>query len=159
MITYLGLGSNSGSRAGMLLDAMEMLDSTELRLLRVSSVFESAPMYDTDQDPFLNLVVEMVTTLTPLELLERIRRVEQALGRKRTRPNGPRTIDIDILFFGNRVIESEELTVPHPRLAERRFVLEPLSEIEPGLIHPVLNRTMIDLLKDVEDQDVKQVSP
>jgi 2-amino-4-hydroxy-6-hydroxymethyldihydropteridine diphosphokinase len=122
-------------------------------------LYETEPMEVRGQPWFLNLVVEAETDLFPRQVLARIRKIELGLGRKRGRPKGPRTIDIDILLFGESVIETTDLTVPHPRLAERRFVLEPLVELVPELRHPVNRRTMRELLAATADQVVKRIAP
>ena len=143
---YLSLGSNVGDRERMLSDALRLIQGPDLRVLRVSSVYETEPMEVRDQPWFLNLVAEIETDLFPRQLLSRTQKVEKQLGRKRTVPKGPRAIDIDIVLYGSSVIDTPELTVPHPRMAERRFVLEPLAELAPGLRHPLLRRTISELL-------------
>jgi 2-amino-4-hydroxy-6-hydroxymethyldihydropteridine diphosphokinase len=107
---------------------------------------------------FLNLVVEAETALMPLQLLSRTLRIERELGRKRAVPKGPRTIDIDIVLYGSSVINAPELVVPHPRLAERRFVLEPLAELAPDLRHPVTRRTVREMLAGVAAQKVRKTA-
>lgn len=156
---YLSLGSNLGDREGYLREAIALVGAEGLRVLRVSSLYETEPMEVRDQPWFLNLVVEAETDLLPKQVLARIRKIERGLGRRRGRPKGPRTIDIDILLYGESVIETTELTVPHPRLAERRFVLEPLAELVPELRHPVNRRTMRELLAATADQVVKRIGP
>lgn len=154
---YLGLGSNVGQREEMLQTAIDRLHSPELRILRVSSVYETEPQGRRNQRWFLNLVAEARTDLFPRQLLGRIARIERQLGRRRMLANGPRTIDIDILFFGGVIVETPELTIPHPRLAERRFVLAPMVELAPDLRDPVTRRTMRDLLPATAGQGVKRV--
>jgi 2-amino-4-hydroxy-6-hydroxymethyldihydropteridine diphosphokinase len=154
---YLGLGSNVGNREEMLQMAIDRLHSRELRIERISSVYETEPQGRRNQRWFLNLVAEARTDLFPRQLLGRIAKIEQELGRRRMLANGPRTIDIDILFFGGFVVETPQLTVPHPRLAERRFVLEPMVELAPELRDPVTRRTMRDLLAATVGQGVKKV--
>ncbi len=154
---YLSLGSNLGDRERNLREAIRMLGEAGVRALRVSSLYETEPVDVRDQPWFLNLVVEAETELFPKQLLARIRKIEFELGRKRVRPKGPRTADIDILLYGDSVIETGELTVPHPRLAERRFVLEPLAELAPELRHPVTRRTMRELLAGTAGQAVRKI--
>jgi 2-amino-4-hydroxy-6-hydroxymethyldihydropteridine diphosphokinase len=156
---YLSLGSNLGDREGHLREAIALVGAEGLRVLRVSSLYETEPMEVRDQPWFLNLVVEAETDLFPKQVLARIRKIELGLGRRRGRPKGPRTIDIDILLYGESVIETTELIVPHPRLAERRFVLEPLVELVPELRHPVNRRTMRELLAATAGQVVKRIAP
>jgi 2-amino-4-hydroxy-6-hydroxymethyldihydropteridine diphosphokinase len=156
---YLSLGSNLGDREGHLREAIALVGAEGLRVLRVSSLYETEPMEVRDQPWFLNLVVEAETDLFPKQVLARIRKIELGLGRRRGRPKGPRTIDIDILLYGESVIGTTELIVPHPRLAERRFVLEPLAELVPELRHPVNRRTMRELLAATAGQVVKRIAP
>jgi 2-amino-4-hydroxy-6-hydroxymethyldihydropteridine diphosphokinase len=153
---YLGLGSNLGNREEMLQTALRHLHRPDLRILRVSSVYETEPVGLREQHWFLNLVAEAETSLFPMQLLARIGKIERQLGRKRTVPNGPRTIDIDILFYGTSVIRTSTLEIPHPRLAERRFVLEPLAELAPELRHPVARKTVRELLAGVAGQTVRK---
>ena len=155
---YLGLGSNVGEREQMLQAAIDRLQSPELRITRVSSVYETEPQGLHNQRWFLNLVVEAQTELFPRQLLARIVKIERELGRRRVVENGPRTIDIDILFFGNAVMQTAELTIPHPRFAGRRFVLEPMAELKPELRDPVSGRTMRELLAETAGQSVRKVA-
>lgn len=141
----------------MLQAAIDRLQSRELRILRVSSVYETEPQGRRNQRWFLNLVVEAETDLFPRQLLGRIARIEQQLGRRRMLANGPRTIDIDILFYGGFVIDTPELKIPHPRFAERRFVLAPMVELAPDLRDPVSRRTMRELLPATAGQGLRKV--
>ena len=154
---YLGLGSNVGQREEMLQTAIDRLHSPDLRIQRVSSVYETEPQGRRNQRWFLNLVAEARTDLFPRQLLGRIAKIEQQLGRRRVLANGPRTIDIDILFFGGFMVQTPELTIPHPRLAERRFVLAPMVELAPDLRDPVTRRTMRELLPATAEQGVKRL--
>jgi 2-amino-4-hydroxy-6-hydroxymethyldihydropteridine diphosphokinase len=155
---YLGLGSNIGDREDSLQRAITALHSQDLRIDRLSSVYETSPRDNTDQPWFLNLVAEASTELFPVRLLLRVMNIERRLGRKRTVDKGPRTIDIDILLFGNAVVDTPRLMIPHPRLTERRFVLEPLAELAPDLRHPVTKRSIRDLLGATADQPLRKVS-
>ena len=145
-LIYLSLGSNIGDRERNLRAAVERLGAPGLRVLRVSPVYETEPVDYTDQRWFLNLVVEAETTLFPLQLLARVQKIERALGRVRTVPKGPRIIDIDILLYGAAVVHGAKLEIPHPRMAERRFVLVPLHDLAPDLRHPVTRATVTELL-------------
>lgn len=132
-----------------------MLDGPGLKVTRESSIFETEPQNFKNQPDFLNMVVEIETTLFPLQLLSRIQKIERELGRKRIVPKGPRTIDIDIVLFGNFVVDTQQLKIPHPRLEERRFVLEPLAQLAPELRHPVHRRSIRELLAAVRGQNVR----
>lgn len=132
---YLGLGSNLGDRASLLRTALGSL-ARDLRVLRVSPVYETDPWGNTEQGPFLNLVAEVETSLPPEELLAVCQRVEQELGRRRLARWGPRTMDVDVLLFGDQKLDRPDLVVPHPRMADRAFVLVPLADLAPGLILP-----------------------
>jgi 2-amino-4-hydroxy-6-hydroxymethyldihydropteridine diphosphokinase len=145
-LVYLSLGSNLGDREKSLREAISRLQ--DLGVIRqVSAFYETQPVEVQGEQPwFLNCALAMETELMPLEFLSRMLALEQDMGRVRTESKGPRTIDIDIVFFGNDVLDTPELTVPHPAMHQRRFVLEPLAEIAPGLVHPVLKRTVRELL-------------
>jgi 2-amino-4-hydroxy-6-hydroxymethyldihydropteridine diphosphokinase len=143
---YLSLGSNIGDRERNLRDALDRLAVADVGVLRVSPIYETEPVDLTEQRWFLNLVVEAGTDLFPLQLLARMQRIEREMGRVRTVPKGPRIIDIDILFYANSVIRSATLEIPHPRVAERRFVLVPLAGLAPKLRHPVTHRTVQEML-------------
>lgn len=146
---YLGLGSNLGGRESHLRRAIELLPAAGVTPLRLSSTYETRPMYVTDQPMFLNMVVEAETDAPPRLLIKRLQRIERQMGRQRAAANGPRNIDIDILLYGDKVIQAPELVVPHPRIEERRFVLEPLAELAPELRHPVTGKSIREMLAGV----------
>jgi 2-amino-4-hydroxy-6-hydroxymethyldihydropteridine diphosphokinase len=150
-VVYLSLGSNLGDREANLKAAAERLQP-----LRLSPVYETSPVDSPDQPFFLNQVIETETDLTPLQYLSRTQEIERDLGRVRTTPKGPRTIDIDILIFDTRLIQTARLEVPHPRLHERRFVLVPLADLAPELCHPVSRRTVREMLAVLAQGDLVQ---
>jgi len=154
---YLSLGSNIGDRERRLESAIQRL-AADVRVLRVSPIYETEPVDYTGQRWFLNLVVEAGTDLFPLQLLARTQKIERSLGRVRTVPKGPRTIDIDILFHGNTVMRTATLEIPHPRIAQRRFVLAPLADLAPGWRHPVSRRTVAELLEAAPPQTVRRLA-
>lgn len=156
-LTYLGLGSNIGDRERQLKNALAALESPGLKLLRVSPIYETEPVENTKQGWFLNLVVEVECHLFPQQLLSRTMRVERGLKRTRTTPKGPRTIDVDILLMGNTVLRTPGLELPHPRMATRRFVLQPLADLAPNFRHPVTRQTIAEMLEKAPAQIVRRV--
>jgi 2-amino-4-hydroxy-6-hydroxymethyldihydropteridine diphosphokinase len=153
---YLGLGSNLGDRVAHLREAVTRLQAI-LTVERVSQLYVAAPLGYVQDDAFINAVVKGTTALKPMELLHELRDIERSIGRRRGVQYGPRPIDLDILFYGMIQIESLELTIPHPRLTQRAFVLKPLAEIAPDLMHPVLYYTVEQLLQDVDDAEQVQL--
>ena len=147
---YLGLGSNMGKRQDNLDEALSLL-SHRLRMEKVSSVYDTEPVGDMDQPRFLNLVCQVYTRLAPMELLALAKGIELKLGRAPGKSNAPRPIDIDILLYGDQIVETPELVIPHPRMAERAFVLIPLAEIAPNLVHPPGGKTTKELLQRVTE--------
>jgi 2-amino-4-hydroxy-6-hydroxymethyldihydropteridine diphosphokinase len=144
---FIGLGSNLGEREAMIREALEALAALpQTELLRASSLYDTEPVGDVDQPNFLNAVAQLDTDLPPRQLLWNLLLIEKRLGRERTRPWGPRTIDLDLLLYGDEVIEEDDLRVPHPEMIRRAFVLVPLVELDPILVHPGTGETMLSHL-------------
>jgi 2-amino-4-hydroxy-6-hydroxymethyldihydropteridine diphosphokinase len=150
---YISLGSNLGDRAGNLLLGIRGMIDAGLGIARLSNVYETEAVETFPQPAFLNMVAEFSSSAfpTPEQMMARLLRVEFALGRTRETPMAPRTIDLDLLFYQDETRNTEFLTLPHPRLHLRRFVLTPLAELAPRLIHPSLNQTIHELLEQVND--------
>lgn len=150
---FVGLGSNLGDRAGNLLLGVRGILDAGLEVTRLSQIYETEPVETFAQPSFLNMVVELGGDALPPpeELMERLLRIEQALGRTRENAKGPRIIDLDLLLYGDEKCDTRSLTLPHPRLHQRRFVLEPLAELVPRLVHPTLHKTISELLAALDD--------
>lgn len=147
-IAYLSLGSNVGDREDHLKQAIARLGRIG-KVLSKSSFYETEPVEFTEQALFLNCVVALETSIPPGDLIGRVLQIEHSLGRERILKKGPRTIDIDVLLYGDTVLNSPDLTIPHPAMARRRFVLAPLAEIAPNACHPVLKKTARQLLEEL----------
>lgn len=156
---YIALGSNLGDRAQVLASSVRHLSGLG-RVVALSSLYETEPVGYHDQPAFLNAVVALETQLEPLPLLRGLLAIERQLGRDRSHGplKGPRTLDLDLLLMGEWIVADAELSLPHPALAQRRFVLAPLAEIAPGLRHPESNQTMADLLSQLPDEGDNRVS-
>jgi 2-amino-4-hydroxy-6-hydroxymethyldihydropteridine diphosphokinase len=158
-IAYIGIGSNLGDKLEQCERAIsEILKVNHHKLLAKSSFFKTQPVGYTSQDWFVNGVIKIETDLEPFDLFRMLKAIESRLGRLKTFRWGPRSIDLDILFFDETEIQTEELQIPHPLIHERQFVLIPLAEIDPGLIHPVLRKTVQELLENLkQDQGVEKL--
>jgi 2-amino-4-hydroxy-6-hydroxymethyldihydropteridine diphosphokinase len=153
-IAYVALGSNRGDRSAFIDRAIRALrDAPGVGVLSASRVRETAPVGGPEQDPFLNAVAALETSLPPSELLRELKRLESDLGRVPGPRWGPREIDLDLLLYDDLVLREQDLEVPHPRMAERVFVMEPLAEIAPEVVHPVLKKTIRDLWEDLRSRD------
>jgi len=151
-IVYIGIGSNIGNRQANCAGAVEELKSKGITVKKISSMHETEPWGLKEQPKFINMAVEAETSMSPEELLSAIKDIEEDMGRKETVKWGPRIMDLDILFYDDIVIDMEHLHIPHPLLHKRDFVLNPLSEIAPGKLHPVLRKT-VDQLKEALIRD------
>src|SRR3990172_746957 len=149
-IAYIGIGSNVGDRKDHCRKAIELLAEAG-RVIHVSSLYYTEPVGYKEQEDFINAVAAVETDCTPAELLSRCRSIEDRLGRTRAVRWGPRTIDLDILLFGDLVVDEPDLVIPHPLMATRKFVLAPLAEIVPTAFHPVLNKTAAQLLQELRN--------
>jgi 2-amino-4-hydroxy-6-hydroxymethyldihydropteridine diphosphokinase len=157
-VIYLSAGSNLGDRALNLRNAAASL-IPEIHPLVLSSIYETEPWGYADQPSFLNQVIKASTILEPIELLTFLKGIEVFLGRQETFRFGPRLIDLDILFYDDLVIDTPRLTIPHPRISERAFVLIPLAEVAPNLLHPVLKKTILALKANVDTSSVELFQP
>lgn len=155
---YLGLGTNLGDRAANLQAAVIGL-AKELVITAVSPLYQTAPWGVTDQPDFINMCLAAETELSPIELLTFIKDLEVEIGRLPSKRWGPRLIDIDLLFYANQILETENLKIPHPELAERAFVLCPLADIAPNFVHPVLRQTIAALAAKVGDEGIRPFAP
>jgi 2-amino-4-hydroxy-6-hydroxymethyldihydropteridine diphosphokinase len=148
MKAFIGLGSNLGDREANIRQALQFLEQLpETTIVRGSSLYDTEPVGVSDQPNFLNGVVQVETHLAPRQLLWNLMLIERRLGRVRTQRWGPRVIDLDLLLYGDEVVDEEDLTLPHPLMTQRSFVMVPLVEIEPLLVHPVTNQTMLSILQ------------
>ena len=153
-IAYIGLGSNSGARDDNIQTALKMLDESKaIRVVRASDTIETPPLAGMDQPDYLNAAAKIETSLSAQQLLDQLTRIEDSLGRQRTEKWGPRTIDLDILLFGDETIKTKNLTIPHAQMHLRSFVLKPLSQIAPDVIHPLLKRSTSCLLERLNSAD------
>jgi 2-amino-4-hydroxy-6-hydroxymethyldihydropteridine diphosphokinase len=154
-IAYIGLGSNIGDKSDNIKRALEILDQFDgLKVVKASSYYETEPVGYEDQDWFVNAVAKIDTVLSPEQLLIAFKKVEKLIGRKDRIRWGPREIDLDLLFYDQMLIDIPNLIVPHPRLHERAFVLVPLAEIAPDLVHPVIKKTIAELLAELQSQKI-----
>ncbi|MEW5747098.1 MAG: 2-amino-4-hydroxy-6-hydroxymethyldihydropteridine diphosphokinase [Nitrospirota bacterium] len=152
-ITYIGIGSNLGDRRANCLRAVALLKERGIAVTKVSSLYETKPWGMAEQPDFINMAVEAETALGPEELLELLKDVERAMGREPSITWGPRLIDLDILLYDDIPIDKERLHIPHPLMQQRRFVLEPLAEIAPDRVHPVLKRTIRQLKEELDNAE------
>lgn len=158
-IAYIGIGSNLGDKIRQCQRAIsKVLKIPGHRLLAQSSLYRTQPLGYLEQDWFVNGVIKIETNLTPFELFNMLKEIEFKMGRKKTFPGGPRVIDLDLLFYDDQIIQTVELQIPHPRLIGRQFVLIPLMDIDPFLVHPILRKTVKELLSEIKvDQGVERI--
>jgi len=151
---FLSLGSNLGERESNLIQALSLLKKEEIKVLKVSSLYETQPVDFPDQRWFYNQVAKVKSPIDPLPFLALLKKIEQKMGRQTLIYKGPRIIDIDILLAENIIIQTEKLKIPHPRMDKRNFILLPLAEIAPNAVHPLLKETIKDLLKKSGDRSI-----
>jgi 2-amino-4-hydroxy-6-hydroxymethyldihydropteridine diphosphokinase len=158
---FIGLGSNLGDRAYYLHQALvEIANSQQIIIKKYSSVYETEPVGKKEQPQFLNMVAELESTLLPQDLLQRLKEIENTLGRTHTEHWGPREIDLDILYYGNEVFNDEKLQLPHPEIVNRRFVLVPMNELAGEFLDPMQRLSMKELLRRCSDtKTVRKISP
>lgn len=150
---YIGLGSNLGKRFKNLEKGIKILESLDwLKVMKKSSVYLTEPVGYEDQSWFLNMVIKAETNLLPSELLDKLLEIEKKMGREKSGKNGPRKIDLDLLFYDDQIINTKKLTLPHPQLHKRRFVLVPLLEVSRNKIHPLKKKRIFTLLKELKDE-------
>ena len=156
---YISIGSNIGDRVANCFNAMEIIGSgsMDVTVLEKSSLYETDPWGKTDQGPFVNAAIKVSTSLGPAELLAFLKSIESRMERTNSGKWGPRVIDLDIVFYGNVVSAGEALTIPHSHAHERAFVLIPIAELAPGLVHPVFGKTVTELAATVREQGVKKM--
>lgn len=153
---YVALGSNLGDRLSYIQSAIGLLgESGSCKIATTSKIYETEPWGYAAQGRFLNCVFKLQTVLTPDALLKTLRGIEKKLGRERNIPNGPRTMDLDILFYDNLVVSADGLVIPHPRLHERMFVMKPLCDIAPDFVHPVLGTSCIRIFENLKKKETE----
>ncbi|MBN2599864.1 MAG: 2-amino-4-hydroxy-6-hydroxymethyldihydropteridine diphosphokinase [Candidatus Thermoplasmatota archaeon] len=155
-VVFLGLGSNLGDKEGYIKQALRLL-SQRCTIKKISHLYLTEPVGNTNQDWFLNGAVEIETDMEPKRLLSFLKTIERTLGRLKTLKNGPRTIDLDILFYGNRIVKTKNLVIPHPSLQDRLFVLQPLMDLAPSFIHPVFNKSIQELYTSHQGKEKVQL--
>ncbi|HLG23706.1 MAG TPA: 2-amino-4-hydroxy-6-hydroxymethyldihydropteridine diphosphokinase [Candidatus Nanoarchaeia archaeon] len=148
---FIGVGSNLGDKEQNIKKAVSEIKKIS-KTIKLSSLYKTEPVGFKEQDWFLNCALEIETKLAPADLLKSLKEIEKKMGREKTFKNGPRIIDLDMLFYGNTVLKNKTLKIPHPKIRERKFVLVPLNEIAPDFIHPKLKKKVNDLLKETKDK-------
>ena len=151
---YIAFGSNMGNRKKTILAAMEKMREKGMNFLKISTFYETKPYGVTEQDDFMNCVAQIETELNPMSLLDTLLNIERSLGRTREKRWGPRTIDLDIIFYDKKIVNFADLIIPHPDMQNRLFVLEPLSEIAPDYVHPSLHKSVNEMLKALKEKEV-----
>lgn len=150
-LAYIAFGSNIGDRKAYILSAMDEMRERGMEFLKISTMYETEPYGVTDQPKFMNCVATVRTELSPIILMETLLEVEKSLGRVREKRWGPRVVDLDIVFYDHKIVSFANLIIPHSDMQNRAFVLEPLYEIDPHYVHPILHKTVAELLDDLKE--------
>lgn len=159
-IAYIGLGSNKGDRVAYLNNSINNLNNDyDIKIVKLSNLYETKPFGLNQQDNFCNAAAKLVTSLTPQKLLKRIKQVEEISGRTKSEKWGPREIDIDLLLFNDLIFSNEFISLPHEGIIYRDFVLQPLCDLDPDLIHPVLNRKLSNILAELKEKYIIKILP